>query len=89
MLTDSAIKCAVPGTECLTTNILHFIASIVFIISMIDSPLDVDELAISIFIKSDDIFFVANSKVVLVLVLGSKKRLATTLPVYLIILELS
>ena len=56
---------------------------------MIDSPLDVDELAISIFIKSDDIFFVANSKVVLVLVLGSKKRLATTLPVYLIILELS
>ena len=27
---------------------------------MIDSPLDVDELAISIFIKSDDIFFTAD-----------------------------
>ena len=47
--------------------------------SIIDSPLRVDEFAISILIKSADSFFDANSKVVFVLVLGSKKRLATVL----------
>jgi hypothetical protein len=47
--------------------------------SSIDSPFRVDELAISIFMKSEDIFLDANSNVVFVRVLGSKNKLATTL----------
>ena len=47
---------------------------------MIDSPFRVDEFAISILIKSADSRFAANSKVVFVLVLGSKNKLAIILP---------
>ena len=60
----------------------------VFTISIIDSPLAVDEFEISILIKFADNLFEANSKVVLVLVLGSKKRLATTFSEYFLILTL-
>ena len=48
--------------------------------SIIDSPFKVDELAMSILIKSAESFFEANSNVVLVRVLGSKNKLATVLP---------
>ena len=58
----------------------HSIASNVLIISRIDSPLSVEELAISILIKSADNLFEASSNVVLVLVLGSKNKLAIVLP---------
>ena len=47
---------------------------------MIDSPFSVEELAISILIKSADSRFAASSKVVFVLVLGSKNKLAIVFP---------
>ena len=78
--TRSAIMCAAPLSECLTTNISACIATKLSIKSSRLSPLLWDEVAISKLTTSADSLFAAISKVVRVLVLFSKKRLNTDLP---------
>ncbi len=73
-------KFGMPATECLTIKQSTFIASMFLAVSTGDSPLEALELLMLKSRTSADNLFAASSKEVRVLVLGSKKRLTTVLP---------